>query len=114
MALNTARSGRLGSLTSVRKDVMRIYMRTSLEIPDPLFKEAKRLALETDTTLKNLVAEGLELVIRKSRKSTSPTRPDSNRLPKVRPKGEGLYAISPEEIDCILAEEEAADYGRHR
>lgn len=89
-------------------------MRTSLEIPDPLFKEAKRLALETDTTLKNLVAEGLELLLKERRKKAAPERPDSSRLPKVHPKGKGTYTITPEDIDAILAEEEAASYGRNR
>ena len=89
-------------------------MRTSLEIPDPLFKEAKRLALETDTTLKHLVAEGLELLLMKRGQQKSLPEPDSRRLPKVRPKGKGLYSISPEEIACILAEEEATHYGNPR
>jgi hypothetical protein len=88
-------------------------MRTSLEIPDPLFKEAKRLALETDTTLKNLVAEGLEMLLRQRRGNGTSVKPDPRRLPKVRPKGDGLYSLSPADIDRILAEEEAASYGRN-
>ena len=35
-------------------------MRTSIEIPDALFARAKRVALERRTTLKALVASGLE------------------------------------------------------
>ena len=35
-------------------------MRTTLEIPDSLFARAKRAALERRTTLKALVASGLE------------------------------------------------------
>lgn len=89
-------------------------MRTSLEIPDSLFKEAKRLALETDTTLKNLVAEGLELLLNERRQSASTKKPNSQRLPKVRPQGEGLYKITNADIDRILAEEEQGNYGRHR
>jgi len=89
-------------------------MRTSLEIPDSLFKEAKRLALETDTTLKNLVAEGLELLLKDRRIDRAGQKLDSTRLPKVRPKGKGLYKVTSEDIDRILAEEEAANYGRSR
>lgn len=89
-------------------------MRTSLDIPDPIFKEAKRLALETDTTLKNLVAEGLEMLLKQRRGGETLAKPDSRRLPKVRPKGKGLYEISGSDIDRILAEEEAANYGHSR
>ena len=89
-------------------------MRTSLEIPDDLFKEAKRVALESDTTLKNLVAEGLAMLLRERGKAHASHRPDSDRLPKVRPKGKGLYTLSSSDIDRILAEEEAATYGRPR
>ena len=35
-------------------------MRTTLEIPDALFRRAKLVALERQTTLKALVASGLE------------------------------------------------------
>ena len=93
---------------------MRIYMRTSLEIPDPLFKAAKRLALERNTTLKNLVTEGLQQVLEDQEESAAAFRPDSRRLPKVRPKGEGTYEMTNETVDAILAEEEAARYGSPR
>ena len=102
------------ALTKIKICYMRIFMRTSLEIPDPLFKEAKRFALETDTTLKSLVAEGLELLLQKRGQQKPLAEPDSKRLPKVRPKGTGLYSISSKEIDCILAEEEATHYGNPR
>jgi hypothetical protein len=88
-------------------------MRTSLEIPDPLFRAAKRLALERDTTLKNLVTEGLELLLKNTADSAA-VRPDSRRLPKVRPQGKGTYAMTNAAVDAILAEEEAARYGSNR
>lgn len=89
-------------------------MRTSLEIPDPLFKAAKRLALERNTTLKNLVTEGLQRLVNDQGASAGATRPDSRRLPKVRPAGEGTYPMSNATIEAILAEEEAARYASHR
>jgi hypothetical protein len=89
-------------------------MRTSLEIPDPLFKEAKRLALERNTTLKALVASGLEKILSEASQPTAASRPDSARLPKVRPAGEGTYTLSNADVDRLLAEEEAAHYGRPR
>lgn len=91
-----------------------ICMRTSLEIPDPVFKAAKRLALERNTTLKNLVTEGLQLLLKDNVDSAAAVRPDSRRLPKVRPAGEGTYAMSNATIGAILAEEEAARYGSGR
>ena len=87
-------------------------MRTSLEIPDPVFRAAKRLALERNTTLKNLVTEGLQRLLEASGERQSSMAPDSRRLPKVRPEGEGTYPMSNADIDAILAEEEAASYGR--
>ena len=89
-------------------------MRTSLEIPDPLFKAAKRLAVERDTTLKALVTEGLQLVIGRSGSGEAGTRPDSARLPKVSPVGKGTYSLTSVDIEQLLAEEEAARYGRGR
>jgi hypothetical protein len=89
-------------------------MRTSLEIPDPLFKAAKRLALEQNTTLKELVARGLERVVAEAGGGVAPACPDSRRLPKVRPAGEGTYAMSNADVDRLLAEEEGAPYGRPR
>ena len=64
--------------------------------------------------MKSLVAEGLERVLtdRKLRKVRK--KPDSRRLPKVKPKGKGVYAITNEDIDHILAEEETSSYGRPR
>jgi hypothetical protein len=85
-----------------------------MEIPDPVFKAAKRLALERDTTLKNLVTEGLELLLKDKADSTAVLRPDSRRLPKVRPKGKGTYAMTNAAVEAILAEEEAARYGSPR
>ena len=93
---------------------MRIFMRTSLEIPDPIFKAAKRLALERNTTLKKLVTEGLELLLKEQAASVADIRPDSRRLPKVRPAGKGTYAMSNAAVEAILAEEEAAAYGSDR
>jgi len=89
---------------------MRIYMRTSLEIPDPLFRAAKRKALERNTTLKELVAEGLRRVLEETSAAGSSTKPDSRRLPKVRPAGTGTYRMENADVDAILAEEEAARF----
>jgi hypothetical protein len=38
-------------------------MKTTIEISDPLFEEARAVAREEGTTLKNLVEEGLRLAL---------------------------------------------------
>lgn len=42
---------------------MLLCMRTSIDIPNPLFRKAKRFALDNNTTLKALVEEGLRGVV---------------------------------------------------
>ena len=42
-------------------------MRTTLNIPDTLAKEAKRTAIDEGTTLTQLIVEGLEVRIRAAR-----------------------------------------------
>lgn len=88
-------------------------MRTTIEIPDKLFREAKRAALERETTLRQLVTEGLERLL-KDRAVPAAAKPDSQRLPKVHPKGKGTYTLTHADIDRILAEEEVTSYGRAR
>jgi hypothetical protein len=39
------------------------HMRTSVEIPDPLLRQAKRAARERGTTLRQLLLEGLRSVV---------------------------------------------------
>jgi hypothetical protein len=38
-------------------------MRTTIDLPDHLLKNAKRFALENETTLRELLTQGLELVL---------------------------------------------------
>lgn len=59
-------------------------MKTTIQIPDGLFKEARRLAQQEHTTLKALVEEGLRKVISERR------RRSGFRLRKATFKGKGL------------------------
>ena len=45
-------------------------MKTTIEIPDSLLKEAKELAASRGTTLKELVATGLHAVVNDAREPT--------------------------------------------
>ena len=84
-------------------------MRTTVEIPDLLFKKAKRVALETDTTLRELITAGLAVILHDAG-NTQATKPKASRLPTVAPAGGKTYELSPAQIHSILAEEEAAHY----
>jgi hypothetical protein len=59
-------------------------MKTTVEIPDSLFEEARKVAHRDRTTLKVLVEEGLRKII------TDRKRRKSFRLRKVTFKGNGL------------------------
>ena len=59
-------------------------MKTTVDIPQPLFDEAKKLAANHRTTVKALVEEGLRHVIGEHQRS------GVFRLRKVTFKGEGL------------------------
>ncbi len=47
------------------------HMRTSLDIPEPLLKRAKRLARERSTTLRQLLLDGLRSVIERGTETAS-------------------------------------------
>jgi hypothetical protein len=62
-------------------------MKTTIEIADPLLRDARKLAMREGVTLRTLVERGLSQVVRETAKSTRPF--------KLRPaafKGRGLQA----------------------
>jgi Bacterial antitoxin of type II TA system, VapB len=59
-------------------------VKTTLDIPDPLLREARKIALREHTTLRALVEQGLRKIIAE-RKATRPFR-----LRRVTFKGQGL------------------------
>ena len=46
---------------------MVIYMKTTVQIPDSLFEEARKLARDEKTTMKSLIEEGLRRIIAQRR-----------------------------------------------
>ena len=60
------------------------YMKTTVQIPEPLFKEARKVAQEEGTTLKALIEAGLRRIIG-DRKQRAPFK-----LRKASFKGDGL------------------------
>jgi hypothetical protein len=65
---------------------MGTHMKTTIEISDPLFAKAKAIAQKENTTLRSLVEQGLQQVIREhADKKAKPFR-----LKKASVKGSGL------------------------
>ena len=63
---------------------MASHMKTTIQIPDSLFEEVRKLATKEKTTLKALVEEGLRLALAKH------NRRSVFRLRKASFKGKGL------------------------
>jgi hypothetical protein len=61
-------------------------MKTTVQIPDTLFEEARRLAIRERTTLKALIEEGLRSVVSQHKQRSG------FRLRKASFKGKGLQA----------------------
>jgi hypothetical protein len=60
------------------------HMKTTIQIPDSLFKEARKLAAKEHTTMKSLVEDGLTRIISERK------HPNQFRMRKVTFKGNGL------------------------
>jgi hypothetical protein len=60
-------------------------MKTTLDIPDPLLREARKMAQREQTTLRALVERGLRHVLTEKRRRTA------FRLRKASFKGRGLH-----------------------
>ena len=64
---------------------MLLCMRTTIHIDDALFTEAKKHSAETRQTFRQLVEEGLRLVLRQQEEPSSPR--GKPRLPLSKAKG---------------------------
>jgi hypothetical protein len=62
------------------------YMKTTVQIPDSLFEEARKVANRERTTMKALIEEGLRRIISQRK------RRNGFRLRKATFKGNGLQA----------------------
>jgi hypothetical protein len=80
-------------------------MRTTLDLPDDLLRQAKIAAVQRRSTLRDLVASGLrrELAVTEPRQA----RPD---LPAIcLPADAPVLRMTPNAIKAALAKDEAAD-----
>ena len=82
-------------------------MRTTLDLPDALAKQAKLAAVRRGKSLKALVVEALEHELQggKGKPQGAPLQ-----FPIVRSAKPGLYVLSPRDIHDILVREETAAY----
>jgi hypothetical protein len=79
-------------------------MKTTLEISDPLLREARKIANRENTTLRALVEQGLRHVVSEKKKDKP------FRLRKVSFKGDGLH---PEVANLSWQEILDLSYERH-
>lgn len=82
-------------------------MRTTIDLPDPLFRELKTQSAQQGIKLKELVTKLLQLGLARDDASFSPPRARSP-LPVIR-KATGVRhpALSNREIDALLVAEDA-------
>ncbi len=74
-------------------------MRTTIDLPDPLFRELKSVAARRGTSLKSLIKNAVEVEIRKA-PATSVRRVKFPLLPSSEP---GTLNLSNADIEDILA-----------
>jgi hypothetical protein len=74
-------------------------MRTTIDLPDDLYKSVRTVAIEDDTTLKQMVLDGLNLVLEK-RASRAPVK--RLKLPLIRSTRPGTLDIDNEKIYEII------------
>lgn len=86
-------------------------MKTTIEIPDPLFRKAKSKAAERGQTLKELVTEALQEKLAASANQARPTEPEwmqgFGRLRRLRKETARIQARIDETFGVIEPEDRA-------
>jgi hypothetical protein len=88
-------------------------MKTTLEIPDELYREAKAKAAMENRKIKDLVADGIRLIL--SQSASAVERPVGKRpspFPLIRGKGGPLLKILDNKLIVQLQEEEDIERAR--
>jgi Arc/MetJ-type ribon-helix-helix transcriptional regulator len=89
-------------------------MRTTVELPDDLFRQVKARAALQGRSLKELIAEGLRLLLQTPKDAQAPARGRRTRFPIIQPK-DPARRLTPEMVAAAeeqLLTEEAAAHGR--
>jgi hypothetical protein len=100
---------RLGDEAAICEDA---FMRTTVELPDELFRQAKARAALQGRAVKDLVADGLRLLLRTSKCVQDPA--SRTQFPIIKPK-KPTVRLTPEMVSAAeeqLIAEEAAAHGR--
>jgi len=87
-------------------------MRTTIDLPDDLFRKAKARAAMQGQALKDLVADALKLLLQSPKEAAA--APRRTQFPIVKPKDPNRK-LTPEMVEAAteqLLAEEAAPYGR--
>ena len=90
-------------------------MRTTIELPEDLFRRIKARAALQGRPLKDLVAEGLTLLLQGAKAGASSPSPRRTQFPIIKSKNP-KRTLTPEMVataeEELLAEEAAAAHGR--
>lgn len=89
-------------------------MRTSVDLPDELFRQAKARAALQGRSLKDLVADALRLLLQSPKSAQAPTPPPRTQFPLIKAK-DPTRKLTPEMAAAAeeeLLHEEATAHGR--
>ena len=90
-----------------------VFMRTTIDLPDPLFRRVKAAAAMEGTSLKELITRFVEQGLLKGVSELREGRPTRSKPPVIRPAGgASIPALSNADIERLLAEEEVERVGR--
>jgi hypothetical protein len=90
------------------------FMRTTIDLPDELFRQAKARAALSGVSLRDLITRFVEHGLQLSDKPTPVVRPRRGDLPEIiPPRGRRMPVLSSAEIQAILDAEDA-EAGRDR
>lgn len=83
---------------------MGTHMKTTIDLPEPLFQSAKQLAQQSHTTLRALVEEGLRRVLADNQMRSKP----AFKLKNASVRGKNMLITDPRQWQAVESEHVAA------
>lgn len=77
------------------------FMRTTIDLPDPLLREAKAVAALRDQSLKDVVVRALQRELRDGRGTPARRRSRSAAFPTLACKGDFVIQPTKEQLDDV-------------
>ncbi len=77
-------------------------MRTTIDLPDPLFREAKSVAALRDQSLKDVIVSALRRELRDGRGLPSRRRKRSTAFPSLACKGDFVIQPTKEQLGAVV------------